>query len=179
MPYSDNRLRPVGLELIRTRYPEQLAELRFVDVGAGAGSNLEFYRPWFPNSYWVAVEAWEPYVRRFSLADRYGQVLIDDVRQLPGLPAADVVLLGDVLEHMTVEEASDVWMKATAAAPEGVVLASIPLGEYPQGAVHGNPYEVHRSTWTIEMADLHLPGARLVAGNEVVGLFAALAMVPA
>jgi hypothetical protein len=178
MPYSDNRLRPTGLQLIRTRFGDPLAALTFLDVGAGAGSNLEFYRPWFPNSRWIGVEVWQPYVDRFSLVDRYSHVLIDDVRRVP-LPPADVVLLGDVLEHMSIEEASEVWLKATAAARDGVVLASLPLGEYPQGAVHGNPYEAHRSTWTQETADLHLPGARLLAVNEVVGLFAALVPVPA
>lgn len=179
MPYSDNRLRPTGLELIRTRYPDPLAAVTFLDVGAGAGSNLEFYRPWFPNSRWVGVEAWQPYVDRFSLADRYATVLIDDVRQLPGLPAADVVLLGDVLEHMAVEEAGRVWRMALAAAPDGVVLASVPMGDYPQGEVHGNPYERHLSTWTAATADEHLPGARLVAVNDTVGLFASLVPVPA
>jgi len=179
MPYSDNRLRPTGLELIRTRFPDPLAAITVLDIGAGAGTNVEFYRPWFPNSQWIAVEVWEPYVTRFSLADRYSQVLVDDVRQLTGLPRADVVLLGDVLEHMSVDEAGEVWRKATAAAPDGLVLASIPLGEYPQGAVHGNPYEEHRSTWTRDTAAEWLPGARLVAVNDVVGLYATLVPVPA
>lgn len=176
MPYSDNRLRPTGLELIRTRFSDPLAAVTFLDVGAGAGTNLEFYRPWFPNSRWIAVEAWEPYVARFHLADRYATVFVDDVRSLP-LPPVDVVLLGDVLEHMSVEESTEVWCRARTAARDGLVLASVPLGHYPQGAVNGNPYERHVSTWTAETVDEHLPGARLVAVNDVVGLYASL--VPA
>ena len=58
------------------------------------------------------------------------------------LPAADVVILGDVAEHMTAEDASLLWDRASAAARKAVYL-SIPIIHYPQGEIEGNPHEHH------------------------------------
>ena len=58
------------------------------------------------------------------------------------LPAADVVILGDVAEHMTEADALRLWQRAADAAARAVYL-SIPIVHYPQGEIEGNPHEHH------------------------------------
>lgn len=115
-----------------------------LDVGAGSGT----YRPLFEADKWTAVEIWEPYVDKYSLRDKYDEVIVEDVRNL-SWQAHDLCILGDVLEHMDVHEAQDVVAKAREHC--STVLISIPLGHYPQGEYDGNPYEEHVvDHWTHE-----------------------------
>jgi hypothetical protein len=53
-----------------------------------------------------------------------------------------VVILGDVIEHMSRDEALAVWDRCAAAAQRAVYL-SIPIVHYPQHEIEDNPYEVH------------------------------------
>jgi hypothetical protein len=87
-----------------------------------------------------AVEAWEPYVERFALLDVYDSVTVEDVRHVNTFDY-DLVVFGDVLEHMTREDASNVYNLARAQA--GAVIVSMPIVHYPQGEFDGNPFEVH------------------------------------
>ena len=58
-------------------------------------------------------------------------------------------MLGDVLEHMTKEEAVDLFKRVRDAAD--TVIVSIPIGHYPQDAYNGNPHEKHiTDNWTDE-----------------------------
>ena len=121
----------------------------FLDVGAGAGSWHEAVKPWFLQSKWIALEAWEPYITRFCLPERYSLVIPGDVRKI-SIPQVDVVIMGDVLEHMSKEDAVKVWEKAVDAAWQLVIL-SIPVVHYPQGHVHDNPYQEHvKDDWSHE-----------------------------
>jgi trans-aconitate methyltransferase len=174
MPFADNRNKPWVLEQLTARVGvETIREV--VDVGAGAGSNLEFYGPWFERgpvpeyARWTAIEAWEPYVERFVLS-RYARVIVADVRQI-AIPVCDVVFLGDVLEHLTHDEALDVWLRARTAA-RWVVL-SLPVVHYEQGAWEGNPFEVHLHHWDTESVLAELDGIEAMATNETTGAFIA------
>ena len=53
----------------------------------------------------------------------------------------DLSLFGDILEHMTKEEAQDVMDKTLATSR--LVLVSIPIIHYPQEPFEGNPYQRH------------------------------------
>jgi hypothetical protein len=89
----------------------------------------------------IGLEVWEPYVHTYRLHEYYGEILLGDVRTTP-LPAVDVIVLGDVLEHMTRAEGVEVWRRCAEAAARAVYL-SIPVVHYPQHEIEGNPYEVH------------------------------------
>lgn len=153
MPWSDYHLRPQILARLR-EYFENTEPFYFTDVGCGGGANLEFYKPYFPDTLWTGIEIHAPYVDRFELAHRYDRVVIGDARELP-IPEADVTFLGDVLEHMELEEAQAVYQKAYARSR--VVVVQVPLGEYQQGALNGNEHETHRHTWTQRTLE-DLPG---------------------
>lgn len=120
-----------------------------VDVGCGQGQYHDLMAPSLPGVRWVGVEVWEPYVERFCLRRKYDQLVVADVRAFDFSAVAPVsaVLFGDILEHMTKEEAIATVERARAVAP--YVLLSIPVVHFPQGEIEGNPYEVHvKDDWS-------------------------------
>lgn len=86
-----------------------------------------------------AVEAYEPNVEQFSLRKIYNKVYVEDVRGLE-YGAYDLVIFGDVLEHMNTEDAQNVLRYAEEHAR--AVVVALPY-KWKQGAIYGNPYEVH------------------------------------
>ena len=87
-----------------------------------------------------AVEIWRPYIRRYDLTRIYRRVLHKDIRE-HNVFAYDLVLFGDVLEHMPHLDSTMVW--DTAKRQARFVMMSVPIIHYPQEASHGNPYEKH------------------------------------
>lgn len=62
----------------------------------------------------------------------------------------ELVILGDVLEHFTDEDAEIVFLSALTKASRGLMLV-VPIGDdWPQGPLGGNEYERHRSQWTVD-----------------------------
>lgn len=143
MPHSDGSMRPWVLEQLRGMGLDGFG--RVVDVGAGSGAWRDYLGPAAPAARWTAVEIWESYVGEFGLAERYDEVVLADVRELDPLPPADLYIFGDVLEHMTRGDAIKVWERARAVAQ--VLVINLPVLDYPQGEVGGNPHEAHLHQW--------------------------------
>jgi predicted nicotinamide N-methyase len=120
---------------------------RILDIGAGSGTYVRLLRSDL-GGFWTAVEIWPPYVAEFDLNSLYDDIWVTDVRDLALIENSfDLVLMGDVVEHMTKEEAVAVVDHMLVASH--FVLISIPIIHYPQGAVGGNPYEAHvKDDWS-------------------------------
>jgi hypothetical protein len=147
MPYSAEEGQALMMSWIHQQNPQSM-----LDIGAGSGTYGRLMRTAHPSAYRIGVEVWAPYVHRFALTEVYDWMIVDDVRELWGKlpPRVDIVILGDVLEHMPVEDAVRVWGLAKILARKAVYL-SIPIVPYPQGHVEGNPYEEHVvDDWTDE-----------------------------
>lgn len=169
MPYSSGEGKDwmceriwAALEAAPARFHEgdRLAP-RLLDVGAGSGTYAELLAATRPRRFlphMTAIEVYAPYVERFGLRRLYDEVVIGDAREIE-FPAVDVVVLGDVLEHMPLAAAVAVWGKARRAASTAV-LASLPVVPWPQGECEGNPHEAHVETWTHERVMAELPGIR-------------------
>lgn len=169
MPYSDGSLRPWILNrILRVRANDALP-FQVVDVGAGAGLNLDFIKPFIPRSHWTAVEIWEPYVAEFGLEEKYDKVVVADAREHSALPPADLFILGDVLEHMKPDEAIELWQACRRIG--SWVVASVPIVHWPQGAEHGNPYEEHVYHWGADEFFSAFPGITDLATSDLVGGF--------
>lgn len=121
---------------------------RVLDVGAGSGTYAKLLGPASAGARWIAVEVWAPNIVNYDLASQYHEVINGDIRDLEIAPLApDLVLFGDVLEHMTQEEALAVVRKALAVVP--YVMISIPIVDYPQDEVEGNPFQRHvKEDWS-------------------------------
>lgn len=141
MPFSDGQGKDTALDWYRRIKPASV-----VDVGAGCGTYAKLMRP-AHSARWTAVEAWEPYAAKFDLIDHYDEIRIADARDLDSTTfAADLVIAGDVLEHMTHDEARKLLGTIRAAAAN--LIVSIPVLHLNQDAVYGNPFERHIDHWS-------------------------------
>jgi hypothetical protein len=118
-----------------------------LDVGPGVGTYAELFQMFqLPLEVFDCVEIWEPYVDKYGLRTKYSNVYVEDVRKWDNFDY-DLVIFGDILEHMTKEEARAVWDKVAAQAR--YALISIPIVPLPQGEEEGNPFEAHiKDDWT-------------------------------
>lgn len=115
---------------------------RILDVGAGSGTYARLLADL--DLEIDAIEVWKPYISDYNLEMWYRYVYNHDVRDTDVLKSFgktyDLVIFGDILEHMSEEDAVRVWSEAGSARWR---MASVPIIHYPQGAEFGNPYEVH------------------------------------
>ena len=132
MPSSDTRGKPQILDFVRN-----LKHDRMLDIGCGEGT----YAKLFPEAHWTGLEIWQPYVDQYDLHSLYNDLRVMDAREFDsGDERWDVAVAGDVLEHMTEDEAKALFNKLQSCADW--VVISIPFN-MPQGEWGGNPYERH------------------------------------
>ena len=144
MGYSDPENKPWAIEKIKEINPKTV-----LDCGAGSGTYLDLIRSNIGGDVIIlGVEAWYPSIIKYDLENRYDFLYPIDVRNMIGFEF-DLVILGDILEHMPQQDAIDLWDRISKEAK--YALISIPIIHYPQGAVDDNPYEVHvEEDWTTE-----------------------------
>lgn len=160
-------------------YDQQIADLfsravpataRILDVGAGSGK----YGHMLGKGWDVdAVEIHGPNIEQFGLRELYRDVYETDVRDFLLSPAGlidnyDVVILGDVLEHLSVRDAQDLLRRLDHAC----VLVAVPFN-YEQGAVGGNEHERHQQPdLTPQSFDERYPGFRCLGRLPYYGVYA-------
>lgn len=163
MPYSDAEGKDAALA-----WYEEIRPRTVIDVGAGSGTYAQAVRahsPW--KGRWTAVEAWAPYVARFGLDGLYDAVVVADARRLVGpFYRADLVIAGDVLEHMPRADAVRLLDRVRAHAAH--LIVSVPVLHLDQGAVYGNPLEEHVDHWTADQMRTELSRSGTIRG-ELVG----------
>lgn len=118
-----------------------------VDFGAGAGWYGKTIREIAPSANLIAVEIWEPYIKKYELEKIYNEVIVADALSVR-FDFFDLAIFGDVLEHMTKEKARALIEQTREKAT--YIIVSIPHGSMPQGPVFGNEFESHVSTWEWE-----------------------------
>ena len=120
-----------------------------LDVGAGDGKWRQLLRR-YPNM--DAVEAYGPNLR---LLNGYRKVFHADIRDFR-FDRYDLIIFGDVLEHLRVKDAQVVLDYARNRCRDMVI--AVPF-LYEQGAIYGNPYEVHlQDDLTPELFEERYPG---------------------
>lgn len=153
MPTSDAQGRDWVAERLLKLNPREV-----VDVGPGDGTYAREMRHCTPNARWTAIEIWEPYVERFGLDKIYDKVVVSDVMDYPfsEIDMIDVVILGDVVEHLEVADARLLLTELKSKVKN--IVVSIPIVESFQGECEGNPYEAHLYQWGFdEMLELMTP----------------------
>jgi glycosyltransferase involved in cell wall biosynthesis len=146
MPYSSASGKAWSNRMIR-RLMANCRNPSILDVGAGSGTYSDNLRNRLPGVRFVAVEIWKDYIQQFQLDRKYDQVLNCDIREWVPEEMFGIAICGDVLEHMSKQEAVDTYKKLQRSS-EFIVL-SIPIVPYPQGEYNGNPYERHvKDDWS-------------------------------
>lgn len=141
---------PTSAEIGKPWMLEQIIDInptgRVIDVGPGAGAYAALLQAAgvHPEET-VGVEIFSPYVATYDLESKYDRVIVADVRTWRW-ESADLVILGDVIEHMEKQDALAVVDYALMHADH--VLVSLPVVVWEQGSCFGNDHEAHLHHWT-------------------------------
>ena len=114
-----------------------------LDIGIGYGIYSEMFRR-LCRAEWVGVDIWAPYLSTYQLETKYDRVIIGDARFVDFAALRDhfdVAFLGDVLEHVTQDDAAGILSRVTKTC--SIAIVSIPIVYAPQGEYEGNPFETH------------------------------------
>ena len=157
MPHSQTDHDEALVAYVQKHHPKA----HILDVGPGSGKYGWLLR----DTHQIdALEIHEPYLKEFDLPYIYQEVILGDVRTYPK-QGWDLAIMGDVLEHLTVEEA-----KATLKSFTYPVLIVVPW-LYKQNAFGGNEHEDHKQEdLTRRVMRARYPVGE-VCSNERGGLF--------
>lgn len=141
MPYSDIRFDGIlQAWVMALRFHTHSWRPRAIDIGAGAGKTSDLIRPMVAQL--DAIEVFEPYVERFGLKQKYDHVFVEDVDTLSAnwFARYDIAIIGDALEHLTVQHANLLLLRLKNA--HCMVFVQVPF-LYKQEAFEGNEAERH------------------------------------
>lgn len=149
---------------IRDDVQRRFLRASVLDVGAGWGK----YGALLPGLTMDAVEVWQPYIAADRLWERYRRVWIGQVEHY-AFDWYDVVIFGDVLEHLSVEDAQDAVARIAKRCSE--MYVAVPY-LYPQGEEEGNPYEAHlQDDLTPYVMQERYPMLKLLATDGAKGVY--------
>lgn len=149
MPFSSECGKAYTKKLLQKiiKYFPKMEGYNVLDVGVGSGTYSNLYRSLIPGM-WTGVEIWEPYIEKYNLKDKYDILIRNDIRQM-SFEKYDIAFLGDVVEHMTKDEAISTIFNLLEHVT--FIFISIPIIPYPQGEYDSNPYEAHvKDDWSHE-----------------------------
>ena len=162
---------PFSYGYFKKEYAEHLFEnfsidIDILDVGAGCGTYGDLLKQDFKNI--DAIEIYEPYRKQFELDKLYRSVYIGDVKEL-NLFLYNYIIMGDVLEHMSVEDAQELLQKIYDN--HIYCMVAVPY-KMPQGDVGGNKHERHlQDDITHELFIERYPMMQLLFMNEHYGYY--------
>lgn len=116
-----------------------------IDIGAGEGKWGKLLKG--KVNLIDGIEVWKPYINRFKLHSLYDTLYEIDLRDFKPDKKYNVVILGDVLEHLKREEALSVLTNLKTQVE--IIFLTIPVTVCIQdGNAIGNPYETHHYHWS-------------------------------
>lgn len=137
-----------------------------LDVGAGCGTYYEYLGNYFENM--EAVEVFEPNIKNFNLENKYKKVYNINITDFK-YDYYDIIIFGDVLEHLDTTEAQQVLNYALDRCKE--VIVAVPY-LYPQGIEEDNIYEIHKQDdLTNEIMLERYPRLKLLYGDWACGYY--------
>ena len=141
-------------------------ESTILDVGAGRGTYYDLLHDYF--KYIDAVEVFKPNIDRYDLIHKYNTVIYGDICNIE-YDFYDIIIFGDVIEHLEVKEAQEVLEYALNRCKEMIV--AVPYC-YPQGIEEDNVYEIHKQDDLTPKNMLErYPMLKLLYGNDIYGYY--------
>ena len=105
---------------------------KVLDVGAGCGTYYEHLKDYFKDI--EAVEVFEPNIKNFNLEQKYKKVYNINILDFK-YDYYDIIIFGDILEHLETAEAQQVLDYAFDRCKE--LIVAVPY-LYPQGIEEDN-----------------------------------------
>lgn len=133
---------------------------RILDVGACDGKWADLIRECGRTDIVMdACEIWKPNAE--DIMEKYKQIFVGDIHCYRYRPQLyDLVIFGDVIEHMEVWKAMETIQHAKKNAVDHII--GVPF-LYAQGELYGNPWEKHiQDDLTPEIFARRYPGHELI-----------------
>jgi hypothetical protein len=165
MPHSYHFGKPDAVEFI---LKNTTSESKILDVGPGVGTYADLLKGYSMD----CLEIYDGYVEAYNLKEKYKNVYIGNIVDF-NTSEYDFVIIGDVLEHLTIEQSHIVLEKCKN------VLVAVPY-ICPQGGVDFyynehhliNPYEKHEQSDLTPLIFLtRYPTLGLIWSNELYGYY--------
>jgi SAM-dependent methyltransferase len=135
MPYSTGYFKQETKNYILNSYDKNI---RILDVGAGCGTYSDLLKPLGYENI-DCVEVFEDYIHKFNLNNKYNNVYLGDITKLDiDFSKYDLIILGDVLEHIDLPDAKILLNKIGDVN----TIIGVPFNS-PQGEHFGNLNEIH------------------------------------
>jgi hypothetical protein len=142
-------------------------DTKILDVGPGCGTYSDMLKPY---GYWMeGVEIFPPYVEQYNLTNKYDKIHIADITMMEIPYHIKFVIIGDVLEHLSVDDAKNVIQKLTDKNCDFLIAVPYMME---QGEHFGNIHETHlQPDLTPEIMLERYPELQLLMGNNQYGYY--------
>lgn len=163
MPYSYQYFK----NNIKEHFEKEIDKnIKILDVGPGCGTYSDLLSPL--GFSLDGLEIYEPYINQFNLRDKYDNLYLGNIVEFD-FTGYDYLIMGDVLEHLTIEDSQLILRKAMFHKIK--MLVAVPY-EYEQGAWGGNQYETHlQPELTPELVKTQYPSLELLIGDKNYGYY--------
>ncbi|MHB1313876.1 MAG: glycosyltransferase [Christensenellales bacterium] len=169
MPYSSISGK-VWTQRIIKRLMKRCCNKTILDVGSGTGCYYDLLKFELPNVRFVGLEIWTDYIEKYELEKKYDEMIQADIREFEPKEEYGITILGDILEHMTKDDAIKVYEKVLKSSE--FVVISIPVVPYPQDEYMGNPYEKHiKDDWSHNEVLLSFHSLALSYLDKEIGIY--------
>ena len=142
------------------------SDAKILDVGAGEGTYYNLLHDVYKNI--DAVEVFKPNIDKYKLEEKYNKVYYSDIKDLK-YDDYDLIIFGDIIEHLEVEEAQKVLEYADEHSKEMII--AVPY-ELEQGIAEENIYEIHKQAdLTPKIVLERYPMLKLLYKNDLYGYY--------
>ncbi len=111
------------------------SDYKIIDIGAGAGKMWDLLHDSFPNM--DCIEVWTPFVDKFLTNKKYNKIFNVNCMDFNDYDKYNVAIIGDMLEHLVVEDAQ----KLISMIPQYCVIV-VPYA-LTLSQKHENPHNFH------------------------------------
>lgn len=163
MAYSYEFYKPEIREYLKGKFNDKA---KILDVGAGCGTYYNLLHDYF--NYIDAIEIFKPNIENYNLRQKYHKVYNANIKDFK-YDFYDIIIFGDIIEHLEVNEAKKVLEYAYTRCTEMIV--AIPY-ELEQGIEEDNIYEIHKQAdLTPEIMNERYPYLKLLYSNKLYGYY--------
>lgn len=154
------------IEYLKSRFNPSA---KVLDVGAGSGIYYDLLNHYF--NHIDAVEVYKPLIDEFELDKKYHKIFNCDFIDFD-FSFYDIIIMGDVLEHIPTPIAIDLIRKVCKKCTELLVMVPYLLAQPEEG---DNKYAKHeQDDLTPEIMSERYPDLKLLFGNNRMGVYVKL-----